>query len=87
MKAEIALVSPVVYETNRRAYRREVALACDAIAVASPSAARAIEPIEKPCASIGPTTSAALRELGIEPWVEAKSRSFESLAEAIAAGP
>jgi uroporphyrinogen-III synthase len=36
-------------------------------------------------ASIGPTTSAALRRIGIEPWLEAPQRSFESLAQAIAA--
>jgi uroporphyrinogen-III synthase len=36
-------------------------------------------------ASIGPTTSAALRKIGIEPWLEAPQRSFGSLAQAIAA--
>jgi uroporphyrinogen-III synthase len=36
-------------------------------------------------ASIGPTTSAALRKHGIEPWLEAPEPSFEALAEAIAA--
>ncbi len=38
-----------------------------------------------PFASIGPTTSAELRRIGIEPWLEAPQRSFRSLAQAIAA--
>ncbi len=37
-------------------------------------------------ASIGPTTSAALRRMGVSPWAEAGERSFESLAHAIADG-
>ncbi len=37
-------------------------------------------------ASIGPTTSAALRQMGIEPWIEAPDPSFKSLARAIADG-
>lgn len=36
-------------------------------------------------ASIGSTTSAALRRMGIEPWLEAPQHSFEALAQAIAA--
>ncbi len=35
-------------------------------------------------ASIGPSTSAALRRYDIEPWTEAEERSFESLALSIA---
>jgi uroporphyrinogen-III synthase len=35
-------------------------------------------------ASIGPTTSEALRAIGIEPWVEALEPTFEFLARAIA---
>ncbi len=86
VEAGVTLVSPVVYKTTKRRYRRGAHKECDVIAVASPSAARAIGPIAKPCASIGPTTSAALRDLGIEPWVEAPEKSFESLAEAISTG-
>ena len=37
-------------------------------------------------ASIGPTTSAALRQMGIEPCIEAPDPSFKSLARAIADG-
>ncbi len=40
---------------------------------------------ELPFASIGPTTSNALRRIGIEPAIEASERSFDSLARAIAA--
>lgn len=35
-------------------------------------------------ASIGPTTSAALRRHGVDPWLESPQPSFESLARAIA---
>jgi uroporphyrinogen-III synthase len=86
VEAGVTLVCPVVYRTTKRRYRRGVHKECEVIAVASPSAARAIGQIAKPCASIGPTTSAALRELGVEPWVEAADKSFVSLAEAIATG-
>jgi uroporphyrinogen III methyltransferase/synthase len=35
-------------------------------------------------ASIGPTTSAALRELGLEPCIEAREHTLDGLLEAIA---
>ncbi len=40
--------------------------------------------ISLPFASIGFTTTATLRRLGVEPWLESPQRSFESLAAAIA---
>jgi uroporphyrinogen-III synthase len=39
--------------------------------------------VDLPYASIGQTTTAALRAAGIEPWVEAAEPSFEALARAI----
>lgn len=80
----VSLVSPITYETTTREYRRSVINDINVIAVTSPSAVRAIGVVDKPYGSIGPTTTAALRELGIEPWVEAPVKNFTSLAQAIA---
>jgi uroporphyrinogen-III synthase len=82
---QIEFISPVLYETHRRAFDSDVVQRVDVVAVASPSAVKAVGAVDLPFASIGPTTSAALRELGIDPWIEATARSFSSLAEAIAA--
>ena len=57
--------------------------AVDLVAVVSASAVVAIGPIDRPFASIGPSTSAALRGIGMEPVVESAERSFDSLAQAI----
>jgi uroporphyrinogen-III synthase len=81
----VELRSPVLYETNPRAFDRAVIEQVDVVAVVSPSAVLAIGPLDLPFASIGPTTSAALRKAGREPWVEAPTPSFEALAAAIAA--
>ena len=80
----IRVVSPVLYETAPRAWRRGVIEEVDVVAVASPSAVRAVGRVDLPYASIGPTTTVALREGGIKPWVEAAEPSFEALARAIA---
>jgi uroporphyrinogen-III synthase len=80
----IHLVSAVLYETSARAFDRRVAARVEAIAVASPSAVKSIGVVDLPIASIGPVTSRALRDLGVEPWLEAPSSSFEALAQAIA---
>ncbi|MFG0252872.1 MAG: uroporphyrinogen-III synthase [Phycisphaerales bacterium JB038] len=82
--ADVALVSPVLYETTARDFDRGVLERVDVIALASPSAVRSIGRTDLPCASIGPVTSRALRELDIEPWREAASSSFEALARVIA---
>ncbi|MHC4381896.1 MAG: uroporphyrinogen-III synthase [Planctomycetota bacterium] len=84
LPAGIHVVSPVLYETAPRSWRRSVVEEVDVVAVASPSAVRAVGTVDLPYASIGPTTTAALRETGIEPWVEAAEPSFEALARAIA---
>ena len=81
----VTVISPVLYETFPRPFDRGVIERVDVVTVASPSAVSAIGALELPFASIGPTTSEALRRLRVEPWVEAAERSFESLAAAIAA--
>ena len=80
----VELLCPILYETVPRPYDSAVANRVDVVAVTSPSAVEAVGPLTLPFASIGPTTSDALRSIGIEPWVEAPHRSFASLAEAIA---
>jgi len=80
----VQLVSPVLYETRRREFDPAVAKRVDVVAVASASAAEALGVVDLPYASIGPSTSAAIVKLGVRPWVEAPSRSFASLARAIA---
>ena len=52
-------------------------------AVASPSAVAALGGIDVPLASIGRTTSAAIRRIGRQPAVEAAQPTFEDLAAAI----
>jgi uroporphyrinogen-III synthase len=79
----VHVVSPVLYETAPRSWRRGVVGEVDVVAVASPSAVRAVGTVGLPYASIGQTTTAALRAAGIEPWVEAAEPSFEALARAI----
>ena len=86
---DVDLTCPVVYETAAVDFDRNVVTRVDIIAVASPSAVDAIygakvDMKERPFACIGPTTSDALRQLGIEPAVEASKRSFDALAQAIA---
>jgi uroporphyrinogen-III synthase len=84
LPADIRLIDPILYETAQRAWRREVVDEIDIVSVASPSAVRATGPVDRPFGSIGPSTSAALREIEIEPWVQAPEPSFVSLARAIA---
>jgi uroporphyrinogen-III synthase len=84
MPADVTIESLVLYETAPREWRRGVIDEVDVVAVASPSAVRAVGAVGLPFASIGAVTSAALRGLGIEPWVEAREPSFGGLAEAIA---
>ncbi len=79
----VDLFCPVLYETVPREFDREVIKRVDVASVASPSAVNAVGAVGLSFASIGPSTSAALRKLGIEPWVEAPKRSFASLASAI----
>ena len=81
----VELRCAVLYETVPRAFDRAVIQRVNVIAVASASAVRAIGPTDLPLASIGRSTSAAIRALGVEPWLEAPSPSFDALAAAIAA--
>lgn len=81
---DVQLRAPVLYDTVPRTYDRTVAQRAVIAAVASPSAVDALGDIAIPLASIGRTTSAAIRRHGLEPVVEAASPGFEPLAEAIA---
>ena len=81
---DIELLSPVLYETTARPFDHDVIRRVDVVSVASPSAVDAVGRVNLPFASIGPSTSAALQKLGVEPWVEAAERTFASLAAAIA---
>jgi uroporphyrinogen-III synthase len=81
----VELLAPVLYETCARAFDRGVIDRVDVVSVASPSAVEAVGVVARRYASIGPSTSAALRRIGASPWVEASERTFEGLAQAIAA--
>lgn len=81
---KVEMISPVLYETTARAFDRGVIDRIDVVSVVSRSAVRAIGAVEKPFASIGPSTTEALAAIGVSAWVEAPARSFESLAGAIA---
>lgn len=89
----VVVESPVLYRTEPIKVEPAAVRGLTIAALASPSAAREVVRIAPSVrgASIGPTTSAALRGAGIEPWVEAPTSSFDALAGAIAgavhAGP
>ncbi len=80
----IQLLTPVLYETVPRAFDRGLIERADIVCVVSPSAVRAVGSVDLPFASIGPTTSAAIRKLGKEPWLESPRPAFDALATAIA---
>lgn len=80
----VNMTCPVLYETNSRKYNKDILHQADVVTVTSASAVQAIGPLEIPFASIGVSTSKALRQINMEPWVEAEEPSFDSLASAIA---
>lgn len=80
----IDLVGLVLYETIEREYRRSIVDEVQVVTVTSASAVRAVGVVKLQYASIGPSTTAALREIGVEPWVESAQPNFDSLAEVIA---
>ncbi|MCO6435676.1 MAG: uroporphyrinogen-III synthase [Phycisphaerae bacterium] len=82
--SDVEILSPILYETTRRDFDRDVVHRVDVISVASASAVRAVGKYDKRYASIGSTTTKALRELGVDPWVQAETPSFEALAQVIA---
>lgn len=82
---EVRLESPVVYETLPRDFDRSVEPRVDVVALASPSAARALGHTALPVASIGPTTSGACRALGMSVTYQASTPTFDALAAAILA--
>lgn len=82
----VTVTSPVLYHTAARAADPARLAGVDVATLASPSAVEGVLKLLPGvrCASIGPTTSAALRARGIEPWVESPEPSFDALARAIA---
>lgn len=85
----VTVISPVLYETVARNFDHSVIDRVDIVCVTSPSVVDAIRTAgvqldQLRFASIGPTTSAKLRQYEIEPRLEAAHRSFASLAQAIA---
>jgi uroporphyrinogen-III synthase len=80
----VELRTPILYDTVPRAFDHHVAQKASIAAVASPSAFEALGDIDIPLASIGRTTSEAIRRRHREPAVEASYPSFEHLAAAIA---
>lgn len=79
----IRMTCPILYETNQREFCKDILRQADVVAVTSASAVQAIGPLALPFASIGPSTSKALREIGVEPWVEAAEPNFDALASVI----
>jgi uroporphyrinogen-III synthase len=84
---DVAVSSPVLYRTERRRVDPSRLSGVDIAAVCSPSAVEGVLATLPGvrCASIGPTTSAALRARGTEPWLEASEPNFDSMAGEIAA--
>ncbi len=80
----IELRTPVLYDTTPRDFERSVAQRVALAAVASPSAVKALGDLDVPLASIGKTTTAAIRATGREPVTESPYPTFENLAQAIA---
>lgn len=88
----VTLSAPVLYDTAPRAIDAAVADRADVISVTSPSAVAALEAAlprfsRFRYASIGRTTSAALQDRGVTPWVQADAPSLDGLAAAIARAP
>lgn len=85
----VEVIAPVLYETRPVAFERGIAAGVDVTAFASPSAVRSVSErlgtLPTPAASIGPTTSAAVRGAGGELLAEAAEPSFRSLALSIVA--
>jgi uroporphyrinogen-III synthase len=81
----ITLTSPILYTTELQPVSPAAIQGIIIAAIASPSAAEAVAKLAPGihCASVGPTTSAALRARGIEPWLESPKPDFVSLAESI----
>lgn len=81
----IKMTCPILYETSTLDYNKDVLCEADVVSVTSASAVHALGPLALPFASIGSSTSNALREIALEPWVEAAEPNFDALASAIAA--
>jgi uroporphyrinogen-III synthase len=82
---DVRIMSPIVYETTAIDFDRTIRERVDIAAVTSASAVRALGCVDVAMASIGRTTSNAIRKLGVEPRLEAHAPTFVALADAIAA--
>lgn len=82
--ADVTLHDVVLYSTRRRDYNPAIQSRVSLISLTSPSAVEAIEDIQRPVASIGPTTTAALLERNISPVTVPDTPSLNGLASAIA---
>jgi uroporphyrinogen-III synthase len=80
----VEVISPVLYTTEPREFDRGIVGRVNLVTVVSPSAVEAIGNVDLPYASIGPTTTKALKKLGIKPVIQAAKPEFVSLATAIA---
>jgi uroporphyrinogen-III synthase len=82
----VEMSAPILYETAPRPFDLMAARSVDVVSVCSPSAAEAISSVPKlpRAAALGPTTAAALRRLGIDPWLEVRNATFEDYAAGIA---
>lgn len=80
----VELISPIYYKTEPCSIDSTMVANADIATVTSASVVDVIANRDIRFASIGPSTSRALRAHGKEPWVEAHDRTFESLARAIA---
>ena len=85
LPAHIKCESPILYETLPIPYDEEAVTRADVIALASSTAVGSIKSFHAPCASIGPTTTAALEERDVIPAITAAHPTFKELAAAIQA--
>jgi uroporphyrinogen-III synthase len=84
--AGVELTSPILYQALPRPFQPELVQRADVVTLASPSAVERVFAIRNlpRAAAIGPTTAAALRSHGIDPWVECGPSSFAEFAQEIA---
>jgi uroporphyrinogen-III synthase len=82
----VDMSSPILYETAPKPFDLITARRVDIVTVCSPSAAEALSSVPQlpRAAALGPTSAAALRRFGIEPWLEVRNATFEAFAGAIA---
>ncbi len=84
----VDLCSPILYEVNNRCFDQNIMQTVDVVCFASPSAVHSVAEqlgtITIPAATIGPTTTHAVEQVGWPLLIESPQRNFASLAAAIA---